>query len=295
MITAVSQHSRRLLLRLDRGSDLLRGIADACRAAGVRSGQVHAGGWLEEVELVDYDPAARCLRPPRRLAGPLQLVSLQGTVAEQEGTPHVAARAVLSRESDNGVQVFAGLVHAGSVLLAEVVVVAFADLIVCRGTDRATGLETWTELRPAPPPTVEASSSQASSSVQAQRPEGTRSAVEPVPSGEPLPTAVAAPLAATPRPPASPASPSLDWAAVQRASRSQEGPEAPSPRRGDWLEHPTFGRCSIERFEENLERLWVRVRGRLVELSLEHLSVEPVGQEGQSWLFRATKRRDDRR
>src|SRR5687768_7708316 len=67
LMNATSHRSRRLLVRLERGSDLLRAIGEACSAAKVRSGQLQACGWLEEIELTDYDPAARALRPPRRL------------------------------------------------------------------------------------------------------------------------------------------------------------------------------------------------------------------------------------
>lgn len=342
-MNATSHRSRRLLVRLDRGGDLLRGIAEACTDAEVRSGQLQGSGWLEQVELSDYDPVAKALRPPRRLQGPLQLLHLHGTIGERDGALSVSARATLSREADSGPQVLGGQVLGGRALLVELVVEAYEDLIARRGVDERTGLEGWIDLIEAPAEDPEPASAKAAPATVTAPPAPAPVRVAPAPvaaapapvpvkaapatvAASPAPAPVKAPPApasapaksvaptsafaagtstqvrpaqpAAPRPAAPPAaeeaapSPSLDWAAVQRASESQQGDEGDEPpRRGDLLDHPTFGRCMIERYEEERDRISVRHRGKLIELSLERLQVSPVGREGQNRLFRATIRR----
>ena len=46
LISAQSLRSRRIVGRLDRGGDLLKGILDLCARAQVRSGEIRATGYL---------------------------------------------------------------------------------------------------------------------------------------------------------------------------------------------------------------------------------------------------------
>jgi hypothetical protein len=60
---------------------------------------------------------------------------------------------------------------------------------------------------------------------------------------------------------------------------------------GDWIEHPKFGRCQVERVEGDYEFVSVRLRNqRLIRLSLDVLELLPVGEEpGGRRLFRAER------
>ena len=57
---------------------------------------------------------------------------------------------------------------------------------------------------------------------------------------------------------------------------------------GDILEHPKFGRCQIERIEGDYEFVSARMRNqRLIRLSLDVITLVPIGQEEGRQLFRA--------
>lgn len=91
-----------------------------------------------------------------------------------------------------------------------------------------------------------------------------------------------------------PAAPKLSaaWAEVARASAVHEDETPPERdvelRIGDVIEHPKFGRCSVERLEGDGEFAHVRLRNaRLVRLSLEVLKLTlTVG--GPPRVFRAS-------
>jgi predicted DNA-binding protein with PD1-like motif len=371
---AQNHRCRRLLLRLPHGADLIEDILDQCRAHNVRSGEVRASGWLEDVVLCALDPAQGALGPDRRFAA-AQVITLTGTLAEQEGALSLSAHALLCRESDNGIQVLGGLLRSARALSAEVTIEIYDDLILRRSIDPQTGLPALTDFievqkeGPAPAPTAPAAPPAARTPApQPVTPQPISQAPRPAPVAQPAPQAPPPPAAQTPRQDASlraaqeariqalrdggvaktvptsystknvapvkpsaqsspaPAPPrpadldkdldlndedeedtgealslsmSTSWDEVKTASEAQAAREAAAaqgPKRGDLLEHPTFGRCTIERVEENQERMSIRVNrsGRLVQLSLEYLALEAAGKEGNARLFRARPRRDNR-
>src|SRR5262245_29225818 len=105
MMVAESRRGRRLVGRLDRGADVLTGLAEVCRASSVRAGELRATGSLEQVVLAEFDQRGRSLRAPRRFDAPFEILTLYGNLSEREGKPSVQARAALSRERDNGIEV----------------------------------------------------------------------------------------------------------------------------------------------------------------------------------------------
>ena len=64
--------------------------------------------------------------------------------------------------------------------------------------------------------------------------------------------------------------------------------EAPSVRPGDFIDHPKFGRCAVERVDGDMEFVTARLRNqRLIRLSLDVLTLVPAGQADGKNLFRA--------
>ena len=57
---------------------------------------------------------------------------------------------------------------------------------------------------------------------------------------------------------------------------------------GDYIDHPKFGRCAVERVDGDMEFVTARLRNqRLIRLSLEVLTLIPAGQADGKNLFRA--------
>ena len=70
--------------------------------------------------------------------------------------------------------------------------------------------------------------------------------------------------------------------------------EVPQPsteihvRPGDFIDHPKFGRCAVERVDGDYEFVTARLRNqRLIRLSLDVLTLIPAGVEDGKNVFRA--------
>lgn len=93
-----------------------------------------------------------------------------------------------------------------------------------------------------------------------------------------------------------PSAAALTWQQVAKASEDKEKARALEPAdpehdgvlaTGEWIDHPTFGRCRIERVEEDDDFISVRLKSqRLVRLSMEVLKVIPAGEFEGRRLFR---------
>jgi hypothetical protein len=68
--------------------------------------------------------------------------------------------------------------------------------------------------------------------------------------------------------------------------------DEPDFKAGDWLDHPTLGRCQIMRVEDD-ETVHVRMRGGKVgKLVLESFEILFDGEEGGRNIFKLRKNRD---
>jgi len=259
---AESRRGRRLVGRLERGTDVLTGLADLCKKHGVRAGEIRAHGALEQATLVEYDQRGRTERPPRRFDSPLELLSFYGSAAVEADKVVVQARATLSRERDNGIELLGGQLVAGRVHSLEFVIEVFEDLVLRREVDPTTGTRGWssaTEVGPAEP-------------VAAQWEAPARMvAVDHTDEPAPVPaTTWQDVIAAKPEPP--PVDPADVDARLER---------------GDFIDHPKFGRLQVERIEGDHEFVSARLRNqRLIRLSLDVLSLVVVGREGEHRVFK---------
>jgi predicted DNA-binding protein with PD1-like motif len=273
MLVAESRLGRRLIGRLDRGTDLLEGLAEVCRTHGVRAGELRALGALEQAVVGEYDQRTRAPRPPRRFDAQFEIVSLYGNVSEREGKLFVRAGVTLSRERDNGIELIGGQLVSGRVFAVEFVIETFDDLILRRMADAATGLPLW------------------------------REAVSLATPGAPAPVAAPAPAAIPFEAPARGrvVDEKPSWQDVVAASAAAEAPTRELPDRvvssgeepakavpGDLIDHPKFGRLQVERVEGDYEFVSARLRNqRLIRLSLDVLTLTLVGHEDGRQLFRA--------
>jgi uncharacterized protein len=258
MIVAESRRGRRLVGRLDKGSDVLEGLAEVCRQHSVRTAEVRAIGSLDQVVLAEYDQRARQYRPSRRFDAQFEIVSFLGNVSEKDGKLFVHARVGVSRERDNGIELLGGHMLSGRAFALEFVVDAFDDLVLRRSLDAQTGLTLWREA------------------ISLDAPDNTEK--QPVPFDAPAKTtwndvvsaSTAAPVEEDP-----PTAPELPQEEVRVVA-------------GDLIDHPKFGRCVVERIEGDYEFLSARLRNqRLIRLSLDVLTLVPAGEESGKRLFRA--------
>ncbi len=251
MLIAESFRQRRLIGRLDRGAEIGASLADVCRQKNVRCAEVRAIGQLENVVVSHYDAKAQRFLAPQRFDSAFELLSLVGNVSEQEGKLQLSAHLTLSRARDSGIELIGGRLVSARVLAVEFVIETMDDLLLRRSRHAGTGLDLWNEA---------------------------------IALGENQ-TAEVAPASAQAAP---------SWKEVQAASPlADPGPAetAKIDRRveaGDFIEHPKFGRCQVERLEGDYEFVLVRLRNqRLIRLSLDVLTFEWIGEESGHQLFAA--------
>jgi len=248
VIVAESTSSRRLVGRLDPGTDLLQQLTEVCRSHRVHAGEVRIVGTLDDVVLSQ-----------RRLAGALDIITFACQVGGTAGAPTLAAWVTLGRARDEGRELLGGRITGARVVTCDFVIDAFDDLRTATGTPHAE--------KPAekPVPSFDAPARTTWSDVaaaSARRVEAEAARAE-----------TAAP------PPALEAEASPDLTAVHHEVHVQAG---------DYIDHPKFGRCQVERVDGDGEFVSARLRNqRLIRLSLEVLTLIPAGQENGKNLFRA--------
>jgi hypothetical protein len=130
------QTQRVLVLVCDKGEEAVAAIGTAVREHGIHAGQVTGVGGLQDGELGYFDRTVRdYLRIP--VAEQVEVLSLLGDVAEQDGQPALHVHAVLGRR--DGSTVGGHLLRAEVWPTLEVVITEVAPQLAKR-FDPETGL-----------------------------------------------------------------------------------------------------------------------------------------------------------
>ena len=255
-----AETARYVVLRASAGEPLPESLVTALRQARVASGWIRAAGVLRDVELRALDPQARSLGPPRRIAGAVQLLSLEGSIGASDGQPSVALRAVLARETERGLETLAGEIASATTVAFEALVTALDGLPLARALDEGAGV--WML---AMPPADAASAPQV----------GWTGALEASTRAEPEPhrprhAAVLAPATGEAVMPARPARPAVDFDVVY-------------PESGDLVEHFAFGTADVVKSDGDRLHLKMVKDSRIREIALEMLRVTrlPDAEDGR--------------
>ncbi|WP_437660213.1 PPC domain-containing DNA-binding protein [Sorangium sp. So ce1182] len=290
-----ARRARHLIIRLDRGEELPAALVRALDEAEARAGWIEGAGSLEQAEIALFDQASRTYAKTRVLDGPCDVVALSGSIALQQGETSLRLSATLARESGVGLQLAAGELVWARVYGLELRVTAFDDLPLVRVFDDRTGLTQLTaqsttlpaivgEPPRAAPPAQPAEPTRAAPPAQpaeptrappAQPAEPTR-APPPAQPAEP-PRAVVPPAPAAEPTRAAPAAAAVEPSAVplpQRPVRRRQEEEA-YPEVGDSVTHFHFGDCTVISSDGERIRLRQERDGRVREVSLTMLRIEP--------------------
>ncbi|WP_438004395.1 PPC domain-containing DNA-binding protein [Sorangium sp. So ce321] len=279
-----ARRARHLIIRLDRGEELPAALVRALDEAEARAGWIEGAGSLEQAEIALFDQASRSYAKTRVLDGPCDVVALSGSIALQQGETSLRLSATLAREAGVGLQLAAGELVWARVYGLELRVTAFDDLPLVRVFDDRTGLTQLTaqsttlpaivgEPPRAAPPGQPAEPSRAAPPAQPAEP--TRAA-PPAQAAEP-PRAVVPPAPAAEPTRAAPAAAAVESSAVplpQRPVRRRQEEEA-YPEVGDSVTHFHFGDCTVISSDGERIRLRQERDGRVREVSLTMLRIEP--------------------
>ena len=280
-MTVSTSSARHLLLRLSSPAKLPDSLLGALRDEVVLAGWMRASGVLSDVQIRVVDPRGVTATAPRHIAGPVQVIALEGSIGLSGGDVSCGLRVVLARETDSGLDTIAGDLVAANVEALEVFITAFDDVTATRQLDRA-GVWVLDATEGAARPAVAAPSPQTAATAPA--PPSAR-AVIPSPSFAEVsrvavteaPRAPAPALTARPSPTFS----SMNQAMPQRIARPVEAETEDEmvPEPGDIVEHFAFGRCDVVKTDG--DRLHVRLGKdqRIKEIALEMLRVSPLPPE----------------
>lgn len=261
MIVTESRRARHLVVQLHSDEELPAALALALDAADATAGWIAGLGELEAAEITVVDPLGGAPHV-RRIDGRCNVVTLSGSITPGAGAGTLRLSVTLARETDLGNEVCAGELVWARVHAVEICVTLFDDAVSLHSEEPRAGTAA---LAPTTP-----------SAVDAQRP-------------APATSPIAAPVEAEPTPPrAPPRAP----APVQTATVEMLTPPAPLRRRepedtseiypevGDRATHFHFGECTIISSDGERIRLRQERDGRIREVSLDMLRIEPPTTDG---------------
>jgi predicted DNA-binding protein with PD1-like motif len=249
-------------------------VTRALGEQGVTCGWFRASGVLVDLELRVFDESVGRPARSRRIAGPVQALSIEGSIGFEGAEVSIGLRAVIGRESDRGMEVLAGEIVSARVVALEALVTAFEDLAIGRALDAQANVVLFGEAadaqsRPGDPP-------RAVSALGAP-PSAWSDAVAA--SAEKEPSRQAASRGA------------VGGAIPPRPARPQRAPdEGLMPDAGDIVEHFAFGRSEVVKSDGDRLHLRIGKDGRIKEIALEMLKVTPLEADGPQRRFRLDRK-----
>ncbi len=126
----------RLIVRIDRGEELLEKLTQAVLENGVRLAAVSGIGALSELTVGVYDVAKQTYHA-NTFTGDLEIVSLSGSVTQKDGAPYLHLH--LSAGDEQG-RVFGGHLNRAVISATCELILDCIDGVVGRKSDPETGL-----------------------------------------------------------------------------------------------------------------------------------------------------------
>ncbi|NOY92163.1 MAG: DUF296 domain-containing protein [Deltaproteobacteria bacterium] len=248
--------SRTLILRAERGERLPSALEELAAKEGVVAGWVSGLGAVEWAEVAEYDQESRSYGPAQRIKGGAEILHISGNVSIKDGAPMAHLHVTLSQERGERIRVVGGHLVDARLFAAELKLECYDDVSLVRAPDAPTGLALWSL-------------------------EDEDAVEEPEEEAPPIDAGAGG------------------WAAVAAASQELSKP-APKPRRGgdpltpsigDWVRHPKFGLCKIERRtgDDSVSIKLPSARRKTIKLSF--LQVGEPRMEGERYVFPLTPRK----
>ena len=231
MIVTQSHKRRSFVGCLDTGTDLVEAIRSLCVDNTIFCGFVQATGYLKDPKLRWFDAVQRTYREPQALVGTFQLSHLSANISLLDRQTSIVCHvsgALLPPEGP--VVPLSGELVAGQIVAVEFVLETVDDIRLYRARDERTGLAGWLHLELA----------HSGNPVVRERPPEAQLVVTPLGRETSEPTPV-----------------------KEARARADVVSDV---REGDYLNHPTLGRCVVISADLD-DRLTIRLEsGRSVEL-----------------------------
>ena len=270
----ISLRGKRIVGRFKSNEDCVSALTKLCESRSIRAGEVRLSGALKSVELARFDAEARDYVKSHH-GGPVEIVTLRGSVGAIGDQVALRLDALLSAESGFGAQLVSGQLRRGVVDSCEFVLDVFEDLEMKRALEPQSGRLELVEVArtEAMPEPGDGSSAQVTPPpTQPSLSWGEVSAASDGASAKPRPVA----STRRPEPPAQAPSHSI---LESNEDDFDEDEERPEMKPGDMLEHPKLGRCRIMKVEED-DYAHIRLpRGKISKLVLDIFDIHYKGEE----------------
>ncbi|MEO7110703.1 MAG: DUF296 domain-containing protein [Polyangiaceae bacterium] len=279
MKSVTSQASRHVIVRFEDSDTLPDSLLEALRENAVATGWVRASGIVTELEIKAFRSDLVSLGSVRRIPGPVQILSLEGSVGLAKGQLSVGLRVVVARETESGLETISGELVSARIAAMEAFVTSLDDVACGRTLDAGN---VWL-LDPAPGSSSSAPSEPRMQSDHAREaPSQSRPAISPKMANVESPWAQAVAASSTERD--RPQHDSMRAQIPQRPQKAAVAEEAdqPFPEAGDVVEHFAFGRCEVVKSDGDRLHLKVGKDGRVREIALEMLRVSPLESNEES-------------
>jgi predicted DNA-binding protein with PD1-like motif len=281
---------RHFVLRAGDGDAIPDDLTRVLGEEGVTCGWIRASGVLVEIELRVFDPMLGAPAESRRIAGPVQALTIEGSIGRDRGESSIGLHAVLARETDRGMETLAGEIVSARVVALEAFVTAFEDLALGRALDAPANVVLLGDAadaryrrddeRRAPPA--------ASPAAAPASPSAGKEAAPPAAGGWSDAIAASAEQEAAR---ATPNRGALGGAIPPRPVRPQRAQDdSTMPEAGDVVEHFAFGRSEVLKSDGDRLHLKVGKDGRIREIALEMLKVSPLESNGPYRRFRLDRK-----
>jgi predicted DNA-binding protein with PD1-like motif len=296
--------ARHTVLRLHAGDVLPDTLLVELRKRQVTGGWLRLSGVVADVELCAFSSEIEGPGGTKRISGPLQAVTLEGSLGVADGDVAVDLRVVLARETDRGLETIAGQLLRARVIGLEGSLTILAETVIPRALDKAAGIRLMRDDSIVTPVASAAASPVATPVAPHTAPDRPSAAAPPparpsVPSAAPSAPAVppapaswsdAVAASNTSPPPRPTGAPGTFGRPPRRVVESEDGPY---PVAGDTVEHFAFGSCEV--LKSDGDRLHVRMKdGRIREIAIEMLKVTTLGPDatdgGEKQRYRLDRR-----
>jgi len=290
-----SERARHIVLRAEVGDVLPDALVRVLREHRVTGGWLRGSGVLSEIELRAYGAEIVGHGVGRRVAGPAQILVLDGTVGVADGDVSVALRGVFARETDQGVETLAGELTSARVVALEAVITALDDVAMPRSLDPDAGIWLMTEPAAISGPAAEAGPPDTPRTPPPFRPDDKTAAaaakVAPPPLRAPSPAWGEAIAASATAPKDKNPGGARPGPVPIRFVRPVDGPDdGPFPEAGDMVEHFAFGTCEVLKSDGDRLHLKVGKDGRIREIALEMLRVTLLTSDGETQRYRLDRK-----
>jgi len=135
VINMESKKGRRVVGRLEAGTDIVEGLLDICQKHAIHTGQLHAIGYLKSA-IVSHHPPEPSEDAERITVGACHAINFSGNISMQAETPVLHIQALLL-ETDSQ-ELRAGRLRGGEVINIEFAIQSVDDFSLLRSEDMAS-------------------------------------------------------------------------------------------------------------------------------------------------------------